>query len=324
LASVRPPRRLFLKSPSKATQQHSGDEFFTNTLPLIGGAVLWQAGIAAAVVRSAALAAVLVACGSAVFAWLWTSGLSRPKRPASRKGVAVTLLLAIVMTVLQYQAASTPPTIASDETKPIATPLVGGQIDSKDIKPLPGKGLVPGVILKPETKPQKIDAHELLPASRHGILQARPFVLNFTGEYHLFPSSSGRVQPDSTVLKGTPLDALYASMSGGTIQTEAFQPIHPPIDLTNCGRIQVSLKTAEQSPGSATLHLITTTGSLELGTEIFGMEASRDETLEFTVPAPPADLRVRAIRVVFQRDPMHRTESTKAAVAGFTFFPRIL
>ena len=118
------------------------------------------------------------------------------------------------------------------------------------------------------------------------------------------------------------LDAVYASMSGGSIQTEAFQAMNPPLDLTNCGRIQVSLKTEEQSPGSASMHLVTTTGDVELGTEIIGLEASRQETLEFEVPPIPANLMVKAIRIVFHRDPLHRAQSTRVEVSQFRFLAR--
>jgi hypothetical protein len=126
------------------------------------------------------------------------------------------------------------------------------------------------------------------------------------------------------VIKGTPLDAVYASMSGGVIQTEAYQPMYPPIDLANCGRIHVRIRTAEQSPAAATMHLITTAGQLELGMEIFGLQSGREETLEFAVPPPPANLIVKAIRIVFLRDPMNRSQSTKVEVVDFTLVPRIL
>jgi hypothetical protein len=321
LAAVRPPRRLSVKKAPSRVALSKTNPFITQTLPVIGGALLLQAGLAATLARTPAVAATLVACGSAVVAWWWASARTE-RRETTYKSMAVTVLGAILLTLLQLHVELNP-AIASAEVKPSVMPLTGG-IEPKDIKTLSGKSLVPGVILRPGTKPQKIQATGLLPATRHGILKSRPVVLAFTGEYHLFPTSSGRVQPDSTVIKGTPLDAVYASMSGGVIQTEAYQPMYPPIDLANCGRIHVRIRTAEQSPAAATMHLITTAGQLELGMEIFGLQSGREETVEFAVPPPPANLMVKAIRIVFLRDPMNRSQSTKVEVVDFTLVPRIL
>jgi hypothetical protein len=318
LVAARPPRRLALKQ-AKAGRKRENDPFFFQTLPIIGGALLLQSGAIAAASRKPAAAGVLVALGSALIAFWWTSASVRHALP-SRRSIAGTVFLALVLTAVQFRVRTTP-AAASSPPKPSVVPLVGG-VKPTELKPLPGKDLVPGVILRPPAKPQKIEAIGLVPASRHGILESRPFVLNFTGEYHLFPTSSGHVQADSTVLKGTPLDAAYASMSGGTIETEALQPLNPPLDLTNCGTIQLSLKTGERSPASATLQLLTPGGSQDLGTEIFGLDSAGQETLEFAVPGVPANLLVKAIRIVFHRDPFNRTQSTKVAVQNFTFLPR--
>ena len=106
-------------------------------------------------------------------------------------------------------------------------------VDTKRVM-LQGKELVPGVILRPETKARDQEHARLLPAGTRGLLMSRPLTIQFTGEYHLFPTSSGQVQSDSVVYSGTPLDAAYINMGGGSMETEAYQPLHPPIDFTNC------------------------------------------------------------------------------------------
>ena len=121
---------------------------------------------------------------------------------------------------------------------------------------LEGKDLVPGVILRPETRAHNQEYARLLPASARGLLISRPMTIQFTGEYHLFPTSSGQVQSDSVVYSGTPLDAAYINMGGGSMETEAYQPFHPPIDFTNCPRLELTLRNGERSPSSATVYLI--------------------------------------------------------------------
>ncbi|HYP08782.1 MAG TPA: hypothetical protein VER03_21295, partial [Bryobacteraceae bacterium] len=314
LVGARPPRHLQVKTARRKGETPVLDVFFTRTLPLIGASLLLQAGFVAAVVSRPLLAALLVAAAVAPIAWWWG-----PRAPGSRRAAASMLIGAVTLTVLQFRIVHTPRvTMAAPPKKPSFMPLTGG-VDANNLKPLPGTSLVPGVILRPDTTPAKIEAFDLLPASRRGILASRPMVIQFTGEYHVFPASSGHVQADSAVLKGTPLDAAYVSMAGGSIETEAYQALNPPLDLTHCGRIQVSLSTGERSPSSATLILVTPSGSYELGTEIFGLESSGPESLEFAVPALPADLKVKALRIVFRRDPYHRSQSTKAAVDKFTF-----
>jgi hypothetical protein len=244
---------------------------------------------------------------------------THPKRTFA--GALLTLLLSAGIAATQFrppvpEAAAT--VVAAARPQPAAK-LVAPP------RRFAGKDLVPGIILRPERPPPKLPAVVLKPASRRGLWFAKPLTLPFTGDYHLFPTSSRHVQPDSTVLVGTPIDAAYVNVGGGPIETEALQPFDPPADLTHCGAIRLQLRSAELMPASATVYLVTTTGALkELGTEIFGFPPKPTEVLEYSVPAERGELLVRAIRVVFHCNPLHRSQTTKAAVESFTFLPRVL
>jgi hypothetical protein len=143
----------------------------------------------------------------------------------------------------------------------------------------------------------------------------------FTGEYHLFPTSSGSVHNDATVYRGTPMDAEYVNTSGGPLETEARQRMDPPLELAHCGAIKVRLLTAERTPALATMHLIADGRTFDLGSEVFGLGGRQRETLEFTVPVA-ANAQIREIRLVFRGDPMRRNHSAKVAVEGFVLLPR--
>jgi hypothetical protein len=302
------------------------DAFAHETLPVIAGAVLLQVGITATLLGGAKTAAAAVAGSVAVFTLCaMRRGAARGVRNTHAKrtfaSALLTLLLSTAIAATQFRSlpAETAAVVAAAPPKPAATKLVAPP------RRFAGKHLVPGIILRPDRPPPKLPAVVLKPASRRGIWFAKPLTLPFTGDYHLFPTSSRHVQPDSTVLIGSPIDAVYVNVGGGPIETEALQPFDPPADLTHCGTIRLQLRSAELMPASATVYLITTTGAVkEVGTEIFAFPPKPTEVLEYSVPAEPGQLLVRAIRVVFHCNPLHRSQTTKAAVESFTFLPRLL
>jgi hypothetical protein len=187
---------------------------------------------------------------------------------------------------------------------------------------LPAKGLVPGVILRPD-KP-RAQSVILRHYSRGGRLVSGTLVLPFTGEYHLFPTSSEHVQPDSAVYRGTPLEAVYRNVGGGPIETQAYQQLNPSIDFTNCDKVRLTLRHGEVAPALASLELIGTDGPEDLGSEVFALDRTSEETLEFDVPNSTRLARVTAIRVGFRCDPGRRSESTRVAIVQFTLVPRNL
>ena len=329
LFSARPPHKVAAPSARRPVPRATlllEDAFAHETLPVIAGAVLLQVGITAALLGGSRTAAVAVAGSVAVFTVCAVRRgaarrIAKPHAERTLLGALATLLLSTVIAATQFRHPAPAPT-------PSATVGPPPTRTAKLVAPprrFAGKDLVPGIILRPDRPPPRLPAVILKPASRRGIWFAKPLTLPFTGDYHLFPTSSGHVQPDSTVLTGTPIDAAYVNVGGGPIETEALQPFDPPADLTNCGVIRLQLRSAELMPASATVYLVTTTGAVkELGSEIFGFPPKPTEVLEYLVPAEPGELLVRAIRVVFHCDPLHRSQTTKAAVESFTFLPRVL
>ncbi|MBZ5586535.1 MAG: hypothetical protein LAQ30_30990 [Acidobacteriia bacterium] len=143
----------------------------------------------------------------------------------------------------------------------------------------------------------------------------------FTGEYYLFPSLYEVLPEGFVIYRGTPLDGIYATLSGGPLETQAYQKLDPPLDFANCGKVRLTISSGESSPASATMQLVLPAAVAELGTQIFALEPSSEETLEFATPAARV-LTVRGIRIVFQCDPQHRDRNTKVAVKEFTLVPR--
>jgi hypothetical protein len=106
------------------------------------------------------------------------------------------------------------------------------------------------------------------------------------------------------------------------METIAVQAFEPPIDLTHCGKVLVALTSAETMPLLASLQLVAERSVEDGGTELMGMKPARQETLEFLVPLTSRPLRVRAIRIVFQRPAFERDKNVRVAVERFTLMPR--
>lgn len=301
--------------------------FAVETLPAIVCAVGWQMGVVALVVHLPWVAAGAVACSAA--GWMWSSiargGVRRRQESAwwvSLLSVAATLFLSTAMSLARL---GVEPSVGTAGSSPVAevgsrqatTPLANPQTSPI----VPGKGLISGLVLRPDAPPPK--KPRILPPVAMGFLAvARPLVIPFSGDYHVFPSSSGHVWTDSPVRRGTPLDAVYKTNAGGPMETEAYQRLDPPIDFGNCGKVRVAMKTAEATMASATMQLVGADGLLTLPPEFFGLETKAQEVLEFSVPALPAGMRVVAIRVTFQGNPAMRDRSTRIAIDEFALLPR--
>jgi hypothetical protein len=186
-----------------------------------------------------------------------------------------------------------------------------------------GAYLAPGVIVRPEAPQPKLEF------SMGGTTHAQPapvaadrkLNMAFSGEYQIFPTSSRRLQHDWAMESGTLLDHLYATAAGGSLETEAYQRLAPPVDFTHCGQIRVTLASDESAPFAVEVHLVTRTGEVDLGTEICGLERGKEETLVFAVPQS-GDLLANAIRIGFHRIPAQGKQSVKVDLRWFTLVPR--
>jgi hypothetical protein len=186
-----------------------------------------------------------------------------------------------------------------------------------------GAYLAPGVKLQPEAPRPKL-VYSLPGSLRPSSMPApadRQMNLPFSGEYQIFPTSSARLHHDWANESGNLLDHVYATSAGGSMETEAVQPLDPPVDLTNCGQIRIGLVSDEAAPFAASMQLVTRSGILDLGSEFCGLDRGVEETLTFRVPAT-GDLVATAIRVGFRRFPRQGKQSVKVDVRWFTLVPR--
>jgi hypothetical protein len=334
----------------------AGAPFSPEISPAVIGAMSLQAGMFAMLAEHPWIAASLVAFGVIV----WTSfsivkgtiGQDGRDRPSYwRLSLLLTLLLTTWLTETQirmqmsqgFEDAADPGMIGtlqqvwSDleegtsrvEEKKRAAKVVKPKRDAakkeETFKPIniPGAKLVPGVILRPEKK--EVERAVVMPrmydVPRIATTVWNSLTIPFTGEYRIFPTSSAGLNHVWAAEFGTLLDNAYATAGGGRLETQAYQQFVIPIDFTNCRKVQMALVNAEDGPFGAVLHLETAVGSVELGSEIGGLDRHAEETLEFEVPEG-TNTMVRAFRVAFQRIPVQGSKSLKVDVQSFTLVPR--
>ena len=301
------------------------------TAPAVSGALGFQLGICAACAGYALAAAGLFVFSSAI----WTlSALARGslqpvnqrKLPHAIFSIAATAILATLLSAGTFETqggqsepeaslfettqtllhrltyAPLPP---AQRTRTIATPL------AKPKKTLGAAGIsgVPGVVLRPDRSAER--QHIFLSAGQNRFSLPRSLSFPFTGEYHLFLVSSRQVPPDAVIHPGTPLDEAYLATTGSALETEGYQALTPPIDFHDCGKVLLTISNGEKTPASASMRLVTAGLEVDLGTEIFGLDPSAKETLDFTVPALRRGSLVAAMRVLFRRDPAHQDQSVR-------------
>lgn len=184
-----------------------------------------------------------------------------------------------------------------------------------------GRVAYSGVILRPgpmrSQKPRLI-----LPGSRFRFSPEQPLAFPFTGEYQMFRTSSGSLPLGAPVETGTPRENLFRTTNGGPMTTVAVQEFDPPIDLTHCGRVVVTLRSDEVTPVMASMRLVAEGRIEDLGADVLGMKQAPQEALEFSIPVTAKPLLVRAIRISFQRPYLNPDQNVHIAVEQFTLAPR--
>jgi len=187
-----------------------------------------------------------------------------------------------------------------------------------------GSTLVPGVVVRPDVKPSR---HLLYFAGSGKSSSPAPvdhsLTIPFSGEYQVFPSSSARLQHEWAVDHGTLLENAYITATGGSLETEAFQPLQRPVDFANCGKVRLVVTSQEKGPFAASMQLIGAGGVLDLGLEMAGFDRQSEEALDFSVPAAPRTLLINGIRISFHQVPRQGVESMKVVVQRFTLEPRV-
>jgi hypothetical protein len=180
---------------------------------------------------------------------------------------------------------------------------------------------VPGVVMRPRLKPSQ-SFRVIAPGVRPVLSPAQALTFPFTGEYHLFRASSGSLPKGAIIQTGTPLEIVYGTTNGAPMETEAVQTFTPPIDLSLCGKIVVTLTSAEVTLLLASIELVTDGSVEDGGTQLIETKPERGQVLEFPLPSPRRSLLVRAIRISFKRPGPDRDKNVQLAVEQFTLMPR--
>jgi hypothetical protein len=291
---------------------------FRDRWPAISGAIALQACICAVWAGYPWVAALWLAVCAII--WTWSSktqGLSRPREETySLLSILVTLLLTMALSLGQFKADQDPPKLqaARKSATPVFTPARRAGAS--------GKIGVTGVILRTdssETKPRRrVWGGPPLPATS----LSNSLTIPFTGEYHLFRTSSGRLPSDAIVDHGTPLDTLYATTNGEPLQMEAYQSLSPPLDVRNCGKIQMTISSNEPLPGIVLIQFLTAHTVEEVGIGLFGLNGASAETVDFTIPPALVNYEVSAIRATFLHNPEHSERNSRIAIQRFTLARR--
>jgi hypothetical protein len=188
---------------------------------------------------------------------------------------------------------------------------------------LAGSYFAPGVILRPLVKPRR--QLFFLPPGAHSRSASAPLTgtlnIPFTGEYQVFPTSSARLQHDWAEESGSLLENTYETAGVGSLETEAYQKLDPPMDLGNGAKVRLELVSGEDAPLGISLQLVTAGGVVDLGFEVCCLDRHARETVDFTVPAGLPSLQVKAIRAAFHRLPRQGKQSMKVDIRQFTLEP---
>ncbi len=144
----------------------------------------------------------------------------------------------------------------------------------------------------------------------------------FSGEYELFRLSSGSLPKGSSAESGSPLDAIFATTNGEPMETVAVQPFDPPLDLSHCGKVLVTVTNAEKYPVLVIMQLVTGESIEDGGSDLLGMKGAGEQMLEFQVPPASRPMLVRALRIAFQRPATENNTNVRIAVKSFTLLTR--
>jgi hypothetical protein len=293
-------------------------------------------------------AAVLTAYGISAGVW---DRERQPVLPRAILGVAVTLMLTVLITVIGTimlmgggsegeeaggGTASKPP--ANSVRPPPPPPATARKYDPPPIDParlgppMTVPGGFPGVILWPETAPVPMLV-EPMPKGE-GLSKrppSHPFVIPFDGAYWMFRWPFTRPPANSYVRRGTPSEMSFSTVDRWPLSMEAHQRLQREIDLKCCSMVQVVILNADKFPGTVAIEL----GLIHNGGAPFRMgtaqvnsmpDVSRDpvvpvsETLEFMVPGNVP--RCDELAVTYQRLKLRADKSARIAIEKFVLVPR--
>jgi hypothetical protein len=292
--------------------------------PPVTGAILLQIAIWAALAQYPFPAAALVAICAIILTWASKSrgALKSDRRRRLRSSLIV--LLTLLFTTALSLSQLPPLHDLTDLVAPPAPPVAKETAMPIFTSPAPVGKEVQGVILHAgprEARPRrKVFGGPLLPAIP--VSASEPLTIPFTGEYHLFRTSSGRLPAGSITENGTPLDTLYATTNREPLQMEAYQELSPPLDMKNCEKIQMLIASRDTLPGVAVLQFLNGDKVEDAGIALIGLGGDGEETVTFKIPPNSATrFLVSAIRIVFQSNPTHSERNSRIAIRRLSFAP---
>jgi hypothetical protein len=291
--------------------------FARNRLALIAGALAVQMAMCLTLAGFPVAAEILAIAG--FIHWIAAWVIERNRRGSIRDhgwspvmSLPVALLLALLL-----------PTISSTPTKAHPLPLAskdGGTETRTQVTHLAGN-FAEGIRFISKRNPL-VHPPARVSSGRLSVASAiLPNEIPFTGEYRLFPASSVAQILHWVLEPGAPFDSLYQTVGGGTLVTEASQPLDPPLDLSGLASIRIEVVCRDSYPIGVRLALVQNNREHQLGPEVLGFGPGRSETLEFALPAFTRFRNVDGFHVRFESAFGPSDKSIRVSVQRFTFVP---
>jgi hypothetical protein len=272
------------------------------------------------------IAAVLLACSSALFAWkhAFVASFETSRvygRSATRLAlVAIPAVLVTVWALLDGIAHRDGIGAASDVT---ALNALAAQEDSsqqsQSQSARKGASGYESLILwpfpekKPIIPPTPTEQSFLAPGT------TQPLIIRFDGPYWYLQPPEKRPGPNAHQAHGTPLGAAIRSTNDLPLVMDAHQPLGASIPIARCREIEVEIENHDDHPGSVAMAVLLTDGSaagkseLYLGQQPIPAAEAGPSSIE---PAPPGDLR-RSMNVAGAMQSLHFAIPAVAKIRKF-------
>jgi hypothetical protein len=183
-----------------------------------------------------------------------------------------------------------------------------------------------GIVLWPPKKHVVVVAPK---TSSKGSGFAKPLVIPFDGPYWYFQPPHLTPGPYAHVAQGKPSDLNVHATNLLPLEMEAHQNLGLPIDIGNCGAIDVTLLNKEAGPEPIEVDVLLSSSSTQarhaefLGKKVLpGGTSGTPQTLEFSIPQIADFDKFDAITVVFIPSREYARYGAKVSVESFTLVPR--
>ncbi|MEO8594494.1 MAG: hypothetical protein ABI759_14355 [Candidatus Solibacter sp.] len=330
-----------------ASAQLPARRFLHDFGPGLAVSTVIQAGICAVLLQHPALAGLCLACGVSLATLLALASRAvqpakRPSMPRAIMGLALTVLLAIGMTLggTLMQREGSGGDSFSWSPKPAGPPGMpgSGRPDLPDAMSgtLADNGF-PGVILWPEIKPIPTLIAPMPQTTGDGspVVMQHPLSIPFSGEYWMYRWPYARPPKTSFFQRGTPSALSFSSTDHRPLMMEARHKLDQTVSLSCCRAVRLEIRNADRYPDTITLDLVLIDNELPGAPQITighanvtsrpdtGADLVKpvNETLEFPMPPNPTPDAFDEFRVVFQRARSRADKSAKVSIERFILVP---